>query len=90
MNREHPSAGYYDDTQVLHDPQCGVGIVLYPDEVDSVRDPAEALDPLINDLGDSSGNAYLTDSRWPLVVEHARVTLTRLRATDDAPRDLTE
>ncbi len=98
IKREYPSTPYYDDldmnihtlfddTEVLGDAQGAVGTILHPDEVHSFTMLFEAFNPLIDDLGDASDDAYLAHPRWPLVVERARAALATLRAGDSAGRE---
>ncbi|MGZ8750460.1 MAG: SCO4402 family protein [Pseudonocardia sp.] len=69
----------YDDCQVLPDPQTAVGAVLLAGETARLRHLHKALNPLLEDLGDSSDAVYLADPRWPSVVHAARSALDGMR-----------
>lgn len=82
VGHEYPSQDYYDDltlninilyndTRVLPDPGDAVGSILFPTEVKELRFLAEALTPLIDELGDSDDVTYLSDPRWDEVVSRA-------------------
>jgi hypothetical protein len=77
----------YDDCQVLPDPQKAVGTVLLPTETARLRHLYKALNPLLEDLGDSPDAVYLADPRWPCVVHAARAALDAMRnpPADETP-----
>lgn len=70
----------YDDCGVLPDPAGAVGAMLYREEVAPLKRLGVLLDALIDDLGESTDAVYLSDSRWPEVVEAARLALSSMRA----------
>ena len=61
----------FDDTCVLPDPKQRIGWILYPNEVEALRELAEVLDPLITELGDADDTHYLEHSQWGEVVRRA-------------------
>jgi len=65
----------YDDCQVLPDPSLSIGSILYPSEVKVLRAVHEALNPLLNNLGDKPDSDYLADPQWPAVMVAAKEAL---------------
>jgi hypothetical protein len=65
----------YDDCEVLPEPSRTIGTVLYEDEVPAFRTLESSLGPLLEELGDSPDETYLTDPRWPAVVRSAKRAL---------------
>ncbi|MEV8536718.1 hypothetical protein [Streptomyces sp. NPDC051211] len=66
----------YDDTRALEDPEAVVGEVLRNEnEARVLRELADLLDVLIDELGEAPDSAYLASRRWPAVVEAARKAL---------------
>jgi hypothetical protein len=76
----------FDDTQVLPDPETALGTVLYPGETSALRGLAEALDPLIEELGEAPDEIYLNNEAWPNVVEQAQQALQVLLSNEQAPQ----
>jgi hypothetical protein len=69
----------FDDCEVLPDPATRVGTVLVEGvEVQALGELAARLEPLLEDLGESSDDAYLRDSRWPGVVSQASLALAAM------------
>lgn len=69
----------FDDCEVLPEPAARVGSVLVEGaELQALRELAERLEPLLDDLGDSCDDVYLTDTRWPDVVSRASLALAAM------------
>jgi hypothetical protein len=85
-----PNAGYFDslsqtisslfdDWAVLPDPSSAVGSILVAgQEVASLRTLGVHLSGVIDDLGDRADDDYVTDTRWPRVVELAGRALSAM------------
>jgi hypothetical protein len=67
----------YDDTQVLEDPECAVGVYLRSvEEANVMRKLASAIDTLFDDLGtELSDEQYLRAPGWAAVVDAAKEAL---------------
>jgi hypothetical protein len=65
----------YDDCQVLPDPSLSIGSILYSNEVEVLHAVHEALNPLLNDLGEKPDDDYLADPQWPTVILAAKEAL---------------
>lgn len=87
VGEEWPSAGFYDDaansiewldenTLAFDDPEGLVGQMLFPDEVLLMSLLAVRVRAILDDLGIVDSATYLSDPRWPAVLEVAG----RLRA----------
>jgi hypothetical protein len=96
LQRNFPGPGFFDDldtnihilfddTRVVPDPDTAVGTVLYPGETDTLRGLAEALEPLIEELGDAPDETYLRNHAWANVVERAQRALQVLLSNDHVP-----
>ncbi|MEY8040070.1 hypothetical protein AB8O55_11750 [Saccharopolyspora cebuensis] len=83
IRHEYPTEGFYDDltinvnilfddARVLPDPEPRVGWVLHPTEVDAMRTLGQALEPLIDNLGEASDARYLEHPQWPEIITRAR------------------
>jgi hypothetical protein len=69
----------FDDWAVLPDPSSAVGLILVAGpEIASLRTLGEPLSGIIDDLGDRADDDYLTDARWPGVVELAGRALSAM------------
>jgi hypothetical protein len=85
-----PNAGYFDslsqtisslfdDWAVLPDPSSAVGSILVAgQEVASLRALGVQLSGVIDDLGDRADDDYVTDTRWPRVVDLAGRALSAM------------
>lgn len=78
----------FDDIDVCEDPDRWVGAVLFPSEVEPFRPLGQALDTLLDDLGDAPDAAYLTDPRWDDVLRLAAAALAAMNS--DEPKGLAE
>lgn len=73
----------YDDTSVLSDPASTMGQILANhEEVEGFRSLAGLLDPIIDELGDSSDSRYMSHPGWPAVVDAAKSALAVMRSTE--------
>jgi hypothetical protein len=72
----------YDDCMVLPEPSQAVPDVLHQEEVPALHDLGRALGPMLRDLGDRPDAEYLSDPRWPSVVQAAKVALGVMQACD--------
>ncbi len=69
----------FDDWAVLPDPSSAVGSILVAGpEVSSLRTLGEQLSGIIDDLGDRTDDDYVTDARWPRVLELAGMALSAM------------
>lgn len=92
IDREYPHAGFYDDLtlnvnmlydMVLPDPRSRLGVVLLSEsEVARLDELEQLLGPLIDDLGDTYDQQYLSDPRWSEVVAAAASALSAMKAND--------
>lgn len=92
IDREYPHAGFYDDLTlnvnmlydtVLPDPRSRLGVVLLSEsEVARLDELEQLLGPLIDDLGDTYDQQYLSDPRWSEVVAAAASALSAMRPND--------
>lgn len=73
----------YDDCMVLPEPSQAVPDILHQEEVPAFHDLGSALGPMLQDLGDRPDAAYLSDLRWPSVVQAAKVALGVMQARDE-------
>jgi hypothetical protein len=74
----------YDDCQVLPDPSLSIGSILYPNERDVLHAVHEALNPLLNNLGNKPDGDYLADPQWPAVIMAAREALQTMIKNESA------
>lgn len=93
IERTFPSPGFYqdltsvinrlyDDTMVLPEPARGLGSVLRSEaEVRALDSLNEVLEPLLNKLGESPDERYMSDPAWPQVVERAARALALMTET---------
>lgn len=72
----------YDDCQVLPDPSDRVGSVLHEGEVVCLRTVHNALNPLLDELGEKPDAEYLDDPRWPTVMSAAAEALRVMEVSD--------
>lgn len=72
----------YDDCQVLPDPSGRVGSVLLPGEVSALRAVHDALNPLLDDLGEKPDADYLADPRWATVQAASAEALRTMAAAE--------
>ena len=92
IDREYPREGFYDDLtlnvntlydMVLPDPRSRLGVVLLSEsEVARLDELEQLLGPLIDDLGDTYDQQYLSDPRWSEVVAAAASALSAMKAND--------
>lgn len=75
----------YDDTEVLPKPQAAVPDILFDSEVPAFQFMADALTPMLNDLGRRPDGDYMADPRWPGVIDAARSALSAMRLSDEGP-----
>lgn len=69
----------FDDWVVLPDPEPAIGAFLVSGpEIDRLRALGDVLGPLIDELGDRPDQDYISDRRWPLVVERAGSALSAM------------
>lgn len=73
----------YDDCMVLPEPQGAVPAVLHAQEVPIFRELENALGPMLDDLREEPGAAYMSDPRWSLVVETAARALAVMEQCDE-------
>lgn len=73
----------YDDCMVLPEPSQAVPDVLHHEEVPAIHDLGQALGPMLQDLGDRPDAVYLSDPRWPAVVQAAKAALGVMQACDE-------
>lgn len=73
----------YDDTRVLPTPDAAVPELLHEAEIPVLRAVDAALGPMIRDLGDRPDADYLSDPRWPHVVEASAAALAVMEACDE-------
>lgn len=74
----------YDDCMVLPEPGGVVPSVLLAEEVPAFLELERHLGPMISDLGDLPDADYLSDSRWPGVIQAAGAALAAMEACDEA------
>lgn len=75
----------YDDCAVLPEPARSVGTIIYPQEVPAFAELADALGPMLQDLGDAPDDAYMSDPRWVGVVGAAGAALTAMQRAEEGP-----
>jgi hypothetical protein len=73
----------YDDCTVLPDPDVAVPSVLHAQEVANFRELEAALGPMLDDLHGQPDDAYMSDPRWPVVVETAARALAVMEQCDE-------
>jgi hypothetical protein len=71
----------YDDCQVLPDPSRAIGSVLLVGEVAALRAVHDALNPLLDDLGEKPDAEYLADKRWLAVTAAAGDALRTMESS---------
>ncbi|GAB3851837.1 hypothetical protein GCM10028801_01980 [Nocardioides maradonensis] len=73
----------YDDCMVLPAPQGAVPGVLHAQEVQIFRELDRALGPMLDELRGEPDDVYVSDPRWPLVVETAARALVIMEQCDE-------
>lgn len=93
VERQYPTPQFYDDldmnihtlfddTAILPDPAAGVGAYIWEDEVYPLEELGRLLSSLIDDLDDADTGVYMSDPRWPVVVDRAAAALQVFRARE--------
>lgn len=76
----------YDDCMVLPAPEGSVPTILHAQEVSIFHDLEHVLGPMLDDLRGEPDNVYMSDPRWPRVVQAAAEVLAVMERCDEAPR----